>query len=67
MGDPNRQGGWKKFQNLTNRSQSKWGVGIREKALNDIQGWKEQKQVVIKPKTKRYTAVRYFTMKIGSE
>ena len=29
-----------------------------------IQGWKEQKQVVIKHKTKVYTAVRYFAMKI---
>ena len=30
-----------------------------------IQGWKEQKQVVIKHKTKIYIAVRYFAMKIG--
>ena len=29
-----------------------------------IQGWKEQDQVVIKHKTKIYTAVRYFAMKI---
>ena len=30
-----------------------------------IQGWKEEKQVVIEPKTKIYTVVRYFAMKIG--
>ena len=30
-----------------------------------IQGQKEQKQVVIKYKTKIYTAVRYFAMKVG--
>ena len=30
-----------------------------------IHGRKEQKQVAIKYKTEIYTAVRYFTMKIG--
>ena len=30
-----------------------------------VQGRKEQKQVVIKHKTKIYTAVRYFAIKIG--
>ena len=30
-----------------------------------IQGRKEQKQVLIKHKTKIYAAVRYFAMKIG--
>ena len=30
-----------------------------------IQGRKEQKQVVIKQKTKIYTAVRYFAWKLG--
>ena len=32
-----------------------------------IQGRKEQKQVFIEHKTKIYTAVRYFAMKIGRE
>ena len=30
-----------------------------------MQGWKEQEQVIIKDKSKIYTAVRYIAMKIG--
>ena len=30
-----------------------------------ILGWKEEEQVVLKHKTKLYTAVRYFAMKIS--
>ena len=30
-----------------------------------IQGWKEQRQVVIKRKTKMHTKACYFAMKIG--
>ena len=64
-GGSNRQGGWKKFRNLINGGGVKINgeVGVREKGVNDIQEWKEQKQIVIKHKTKIYTAERYFAMK----
>jgi len=62
---PNKQGGWKKFQNLIHWGQNKGGVGILEKALNDYKRTERPKQVVINNKTKIYAEACYFAMIIG--
>ena len=56
---PNKQGSEKilKF--------NKWGVGMQEKVLNNYEVMKEQKWVVRKQKTTRYTEACYFSMKTG--
>jgi len=58
MGGPNKQGGQRKFQNLIN------GLEFDKRLEMIIQGWKEQKQVVIKHRL-NYTGVCYFAINIG--
>jgi len=66
LGSPYRQGGWKKFRNAINgRVKINGGSSNLGKGFKRLQGWKEQKQVVIEHKTKIYTAVRHFAIKIG--
>ena len=59
-GGPDTQEGWKKFRNIINR-----GLDFENRAYMSMQGRKEQEQVIIKDKTKTYTAVLYIAMKIG--
>ena len=57
----------KKFRNLINGGFKINGGGseFEQRLYMIIQGRKEQKEVVIKHKTKIYTKARYFAIKIG--